>query len=173
MQAIRSVVPSALALAAIAALSVADAHAVSRTRFVSANAASFCQTALPVFDGDVRKRPLAVQNEGASNAFLTCSFRGQGEDLDYVAVFAVNNTDAAVSLTCTAVTGAVTTPNQYKPKTITIPASGIQDVNWQGSDFGAPRSTIPGLGLFNVSCNLPPGVGIARAIIKFTEDVGA
>ncbi len=36
-----------------------------------------CQPALPLDDAAVRKKPLAVQNEGIATAFITCSFKKQ------------------------------------------------------------------------------------------------
>jgi hypothetical protein len=166
----RTNVAASLALAILATLAASDTRAGNvRTRWFSGNATSFCQSALPVFDGNVRKRPLAVQNEGTGNAFVTCSFTGQATELADIAVFAINNTDVSVSLTCTAVTGGVVTNNTYNTKTIAIPAFGIQGVGWIGADYGG---SVPGVGLFSVSCNLPPGVGIARASIEFQEFVG-
>jgi len=165
---------ASLALTILAVLAVNDARAGNaQTRHISGNATSFCQSALPVFDGNVRKRPLAVQNEGSGNAFVTCSFTSQATDLFDVAVFAINNTNVAVALTCTAVTGGADTVNTYNAKTISIPAFGIQGVGWTGVDYGGGSdSPIPGAGLFNVSCNLLPGVGIASASVKLLEFIG-
>ncbi len=61
-------------LSAAAALALGSGYAPQANAVsMAANATAFCQTALPVFDGNVRKRPLAVTNEGTSNAFISCS----------------------------------------------------------------------------------------------------
>ncbi len=65
---------TALVLAIGASFASFDAQAVTQNRRFQANATSYCQAALPAFEGAIRKRPLAVQNEGTTNAFVTCSF---------------------------------------------------------------------------------------------------
>ncbi len=161
-----------IASAMAAALTAGDADAVLRTRFWYANATSYCQTALPVFDGNIRKRPLAVQNEGRVPAFVTCSFAAQNTPLDSVTVFAFNGSDATVSFKCTGVTGgAGSASNQYVVKTVSIPASDRDGLAWIPADFGG-AATIPGSGYFSVSCVLPPGLGINDSVVVFVEDVG-
>lgn len=154
------------------ALPAGDAGAVARARLYYANATSYCQTALPVFDGQVRKRPLAVQNEGTGPAFVTCSFTAQSTGLDSVVLFASNDGDAAAALTCTGVTSVQGSGSQYVSKTVVIQASGKGGIVWLPNDFGS-GSTIPGGGYFSVSCNLPPGVGINDSYVRFQEEVGA
>ncbi len=75
--------------AAIATSAPAGVHAATLNRLVYANAASYCQPALPAF-GKVRKRPLGVQNEGEGNAFVTCAFAAQALDLDFVGIYFAN-----------------------------------------------------------------------------------
>ena len=71
-----------------------------------------CQAALPVFDGQIRKRPLAIQNEGTSNAFITCALRGRFGGTSattgtsaFVTVGLINNTGSSRTATCTLVDG--------------------------------------------------------------------
>lgn len=146
-------------LIAIAVLPSGDARAITRT--FDGNAAADCQTALPVYDGNVRKRPLAVQNEGSDNAFVTCSFTTQATDLSFVTLFLTNNNTTDTPVTCTGVSGYSAGPTQYLPQTKTVAASGLGSMLW------SPDSI-----LFNVSCNLPPGVGIGTFRVVFQEDVG-
>ncbi len=177
MRHIHSMPCTMLALTMAAALSARDAGAVTTTRYYYANPTSYCQTALPVFDGNVRKRPLAVQNEGTTGAFITCSFTAQSTDLDSVGLLVSNDGTAAAMLTCTGVTsvqgGSDAGPSQYVAKTVTIPASGVSGFSWVADDFTGIGSTIPGGGYFSVSCNLPPGVGINDSYVRFREEVGA
>jgi acetylornithine deacetylase/succinyl-diaminopimelate desuccinylase-like protein len=163
-----------LTCAAIASLAAAAAHAEQQPRYMSANAASYCQTALPVFDGNVRKRPLAVANEGTGNAFVTCSFTAQATSLSSVRLKAANASGAEVELSCTGVTGAVTEslgPTEYVTKTVTVPMSGQHLLSWSGVDFDGAPAVIPGSGLFSVSCNLPPGTSLNDSAVQFTEEV--
>ncbi|HST45355.1 MAG TPA: hypothetical protein VLK29_09045, partial [Luteimonas sp.] len=37
------------------------------------NATGLCQAALPAYDGLIRKRPVAIRNEGDAAAFVSCS----------------------------------------------------------------------------------------------------
>lgn len=173
MKSIYSITSRCLAIAACAACLHAPAQSATIVRNFSANATSYCQTALPVFDGNVRKRPLAVQNEGSSNAFVTCSFTAQATDANLVTLIANNIGASPASLTCTAVTGLNTGANEYVVKTVVVPASGWQGMQWTGADFNGSPAKIPGIGLFNVSCALPPGVGIGNSVIAFEEDIGA
>jgi hypothetical protein len=165
-----------LALAMAVGLPAGDASAATKTRFYYANATSYCQTALPVFDGNVRKRPLAVQNEGTTGAFITCSFTAQSTGLDSVVVLASNDGAATATLSCTGVTsvqgGDDGGPSEYVTKTVAIPAAGVSGFTWLPEEFGI-SSTIPGGGYFSVSCNLPPGVGINDSYVRFMEEVGA
>jgi len=162
----------AAASAMAAALIGGDAGAVLRTRSWYANATSYCQSALPVFDGNIRKRPLAVQNESRTSAFVTCSFAAQNTGLDSVTVFAFNGGDATASFKCTGVTGgAGSVSNQYVAKTVSIPTSTRNGLAWVPADFGN-GAVIPGSGYFSVSCVLPPGVGINDSLVVFDEDVG-
>ena len=156
----------------IATFATASTQAATTQRFFYANATSFCQTALPVFDGNVRKRPLAVQNEGGGDAFVTCSLTGQVVELDSAGLYAINNGSSNASLSCTAVTGLNNSLNEYVTKTIIVPASDVGTMTWEGADFAGAPATIPGLGLFNVSCKLQPGVGIGSSYIRFQEDIG-
>ena len=53
-----------------------SSEAAAQTTAPTAAAVDRCQPALPTFDGSIRKRPKAVQNEGTSIAFITCGFSG-------------------------------------------------------------------------------------------------
>ena len=64
---LRTTLVASLALAAT--LSVPDARAGSTVQ----NAVGNCNGALPGFEGALRKRPLAIANEGTSSAFVSCT----------------------------------------------------------------------------------------------------
>ena len=112
-----------------------------------------CQAALPAFEGLIRKRPLAIQNEGTAPAFVSCATHQLFNliDPDYgIAVQLVNFGSSDVDVTCTAISLGKT--NTYLPRTVTVPAGGEYYVSYNLNDdeyFVGP---------FN--CNLPPGTGI-------------
>lgn len=162
---------AALTLAAAATYSV---PAIAQT--VHANGsqpAARCQGALPAFETAIRKRPLAIQNEGTSSSFITCGFEFDSyEAIDNSALmvdtYFTNNTAAPVSLTCTAVTGWQTGDNEFVSLTEVI-APGAQSENmvWYAEDFaGGGLAT----GLVAISCNLPVGVGVNDTYIYWASD---
>lgn len=163
-----------LAMGIASTLVAGNAQAVSQGRYIYANATAFCQPALPTFDGNIRKRPLAVQNEGSSNAFITCSLLAQGlNTITLAGIYAASNDGAAHSLTCTGITGYNTGTNEAVVKTVELPASGGQvQLVWEAGDFDGAPAVFPS-SLFNVSCNLAPGVGLNDIYTSFSEDVGS
>lgn len=159
------------AIAVAFAMTPGDAQAVVRQRALFTNPAGICQAALPAFEGQIRKRPLAIQNEGSSNAFVTCAFTSQAEATSVIMYFAgVDN--VAREITCTGVTGFNKGLNQFVTKTIALPASVSSSMTWSPADFSGGSSTFPDA-RFSVSCNLTPGVGINDSGIGFNEEVGA
>jgi hypothetical protein len=166
------------ALTLTAGLAAFSAEAVTKSRTFSSNAVALCQSALPVFDGLIRKRPLAVQNEGTSNAFVTCAFTSEDDGgvpyvtTDYT-IWARSNDGVAHDLSCTGVTGHATGSNEYVVKTVNLPADGSQRaLVWSGADFADHAPTIDYF-TFAASCNLSPGVGLNDTYVNFTEDVGS
>lgn len=138
-----------------------------------------CQGALPVFETAIRKRPLAVQNESTSAAFITCSFEFDALDaIDNTALlldtyFSTPGSTAPVNLTCTAISGFQGGTNEFVSMTTTInnptpPPPGEFDGNlfWTDSDFAGGL----GSGLISISCSLPPGVGINDTYIFWEAD---
>ena len=177
-QHMRNNLPAAatLALAACLASASGDATAVNRLRSIAQNATGSCQSALPVFDGQIRKRPLAVQNEGSASAFVTCSFAGTASgvgatrSISRLLVFADNNTDNAASLTCTLVDGLSGSSPTYTPKTIALPLnSTLNSFSWTAEDDNGGDNFFYTV---NISCNLPVGTGLTLTYLEYAEDVG-
>lgn len=164
------------AIVAAAALMSAPAGAQSIDRVFVSNPAGICQGALPVYDSLIRKRPLAVQNVGNADAFVTCSFTSQGgyngSDTQRVSMWFRATGGAAATISCTAVTGYDTGFNEFVTKTVVAPASGQQvNIAWRGVDFEDAPAEIIDDGLFSVSCTLPAGTAINDSYINFAEDV--
>src|SRR5687768_17233327 len=61
-----------LTMLSVTLLGVGTVQAATVERYDYQSAAGVCQGALPAFAGTLRARPLAIGNEGASPAFVTC-----------------------------------------------------------------------------------------------------
>jgi len=154
-----------------------DASAALASRILNQNPAGVCQAALPVYDGQIRKRPKAIQNEGSSPAFVTCSWTAQGQlgenpgnPTAFAMFFSVNDGQPD-HVTCIAVLGmqGQTIPT-YTRGTDLHSAGGVRQLVWYPEDFGGSgefRSA-----LINVSCLLNPGVGINASQLSFKEEIG-
>jgi hypothetical protein len=130
-----------------------------------------CQSALPVFDGNIRKRPMAFANEGATNAFVTCgteSISNTGSGFSFVGVVFVNRAGAAdVEVSCTLVDG-VLMASGYFTKSANVGAGGVNFIQWSGVDENAGENfSAPAL-----SCNLPSGVDIGMVMFEYPEEIG-
>lgn len=159
-------------LAAVTAIAAPyTASAADLERQVYQNGGSACTGALPTCEGALRKRPLAIVNEGASNAFVTCSLPVEESNASFptLGYLKLQNTgSAAVTIECSLVAGAQWEGSVVQPKSIPMGANSALLVNWApaaGATY-LPRRTV------NFSCMLPPGTGIAYAGKVYMEDVG-
>lgn len=170
MKALRLVSCALTVLLAVGVLAGSGAGAVELPRVFSSNPAGRCQAALPAFEGQIRKRPLAIQNEGTAAAFVSCAFRSQVSATELQAfTLAFASFDGAThSVSCTGITGYNTGTNQYMVKTVTVPATGQSALSWIPADFGGAFN----YNLLSVSCSLQPGAGINQTIVNLREDVG-
>lgn len=151
-----------LALGAAAGMSCQDVEAGT----VASNAVDMCNGALPGFEGALRKRPLAIANEGGASAFVTCSFTS-GYNMTGIydaVVFATNRGTSAVNVTCTFVNGVVPEVVQYAPA-YPLPTYYPTTVNLVPGQFAPIAITAEAYGLeafpaphMNVNCSIPPGV---------------
>jgi len=171
MKAGHAVRSSALALAILLATSGgARAETVVRGHF--SHGTANCQAALPVFDGNLRKRPLAFANEGPGNAFVTCdtdsiSIASEGT-FTLIDVFFANNGTGTPAIDCTLVNiGASATT--YHPKTTgPMPPGEGGFIAWSVSDNGGERFRAPA-----ISCNLMPQTQINAVGFAYHEEIGA
>ena len=147
--------------------------AATQNHWMQANGSGVCQAALPNFEGQIRKRPLAIQNEGTANAFVTCS----PTSLQYAeassgghGVFFKNDSDAGVTIGCTGVMGASDWSTEYSPRSVTIAANDTGAIYWEPTDF--PTNGSSSQTTFNVSCTLAPGVGLRTVYINQLIEIG-
>lgn len=162
-----------LAFAAIACSGAATA--ATRNAASISNAAGVCQSALPVFDGVIRKRPLAIQNEGTSDAFVTCpmTITSTGGSPTRAEIYASSNDSAVHTVSCTLVSGYSMGPRQAVTRTISVPADGQSTAMiWQAADFNGAPAVFPS-SLVSMSCLLPPGAGLNDTYLFYPLEVGA
>lgn len=135
------------------------------------NATAHCQPATAVADGGIRKRPLAVQNEGTSTVAVTCSFELDASDgifaLGPLEVWLYNSDTTSKTVTCTGVSGYQGGTNEFVAKTATIAPSQQGSVSWSLTDF--PGGTWAGTFLISVSCQLPPKTGVNDTYLNWGE----
>lgn len=161
-----------MALGGIQCMSVAQAL----PRHLTVNGSGACQSSLPVFDVQIRKRPLAVQNEGTKAAFISCSYYSVGPygltlGVTGVRVYVASNDGLNDTVTCTGVNGYNDGNAQYVVKSVDVPSSGAQVVmEWNPSDFVNPLGPTLPYSNFNINCNLNPGTGINQTEIHYQDD---
>lgn len=163
---------------AVLTVAVASAYSLPSSAAIelhgnASNPAARCQGALPVFEMAIRKRPLAVVNEGTNDAFVTCGFEYDAVDAEDNApilldTYFSNRTAAPVTVTCTAVTGFDTGVNEFVSLTTQSIAPGAQgNLFWEAADF--PDDGLLS-GLVSISCNLPAGTAINDTYIWWAAD---
>lgn len=163
---------AAATLAATTMLTLAPEASAEQVQFLAAHTApNICQPALPAYEGQIRKRPLAVQNEGEATAFITCAFNAGGAPtLAHLYPGSVDGQEHSV--TCTAVSGYATGNPVYRTKTVTVgPTDEPVSMFWVPSDFGETEA-FPSL-YFSASCSLPPGTALYDGDLAWFMDIGA
>ncbi len=155
--------------AATGALLSVQASAATVVKYNSKAASGACQGALPNYEGNFRKRPLAVANEGSTAAFLTCGIDNPGgnNDTNEVTLYVVNRTGADADISCTMVDGLVDATSafaNYYPQTITATSATSSYLDWTG-DY-SPYSQA-------VSCNVPAAFEVNLISGSYNDEIGA
>jgi hypothetical protein len=119
-----------------------------------------CQAALPAYEGQTRKRPLAVVNESNSTAFVTCAFTSEEVSLNVVSFGTrlSNISVVPVTVNCTGVVGEELEDAEYIVKSLTLAPQTDGNLTWTSADHGGllfAKSVA-------ISCALPPFVGLNR-----------
>jgi len=158
------------AVAAGLLMAASSASAAPVVRDYTINATGNCNAALPAYEGAIRKRPLAVQNEGTTDAFVSCSlpgdFTGTGNYLFVVGLSNLGTT--SITVNCTYVDGLTPPIGEpaYLPQSVTIAAGSIGFAVWE-SEEGELFTQFA-----NVSCLLPPNAAINVLEVQFEQDNG-
>lgn len=155
--------------AATGALLSVQASAATVAKYTSKAASGACQGALPNYEGNFRKRPLAVVNEGSTAAFLTCGIDNPDGDngTNRVELYVVNRTGAAADISCTMVDGFVDATMgfaNYYPQTITANTTSYSFFQWTGSYSPYSQS---------VSCNVPAAFEVNLIALNYNDEIGA
>jgi hypothetical protein len=147
--------PLSAALVAVSCaigMSTAGAEEITRQ-----NATGICQGALPAFDTQIRKRPLAIRNEGTQSSFVSCSLAGTGlEEHNSVEIVFTNSSPVSVDVNCTVVSGRATfgAPPLFYPRVVTLAAGSSNSIVHEFDNAVDPAN------LINSSCILPAGVSL-------------
>lgn len=166
---------AAVATIAIAVALVAPAApvmAATRTITLQQNGTGACQGAMPTYEPLLRRRPLAIQNEGTAAAYVACSppslkSAPANDTLGYN-VRVINNGSSLATVSCSAVIGTLGIANPvYIAKTASVGGGSSAVLTWRTLE--GYTTAVP----FNVSCLLPPGTGVSTIEINQTLDVGA
>jgi hypothetical protein len=148
-----------LLTAVLLAASTAAMAEPPQYRHWTVNAPAMCHPALLRFDSDVRKRPLAIVNEGTSPAFVTCSLpvdRANGHGMETVYAVLHNFAQQPQVAKCTGVYGVDNGEAIYVVRNVTLQPGQRVRLELQEEDFGIN-------GIHNrvgISCLLPVNVGV-------------
>lgn len=172
----KAIISLAAAVAAIA--SMGTSHAAVEIIQNSNTATSICQGALPVFETNLRKRPLGVSNEGSQDSFISCSFTtsadgNQGVNIvRYFGGFFTNYTSTDVTVTCTGVQGFQgREPTVYESQSVVVLANGAPGTPDTGYIFFGPGvGEDPYYQNVSMSCALPPGVSLNDTYVGYDLD---
>jgi len=155
--------------AAVGALVSLQASAALVDKYGTMAASGACQAALPNYEGNFRKRPLAVANEGTAAAFLTCGVTNYGgSSSSRVELAGVNRSAAAGDISCTMVDGVIDASlgfANYYPQTIAaVATNSTYYFQWTGSfsQFGQA-----------ISCAVPASFEADRVWTYYKDEVGA
>lgn len=128
---------------------------------VQGNSTAFCQAALPVFDTYLRKRPLAVVNEGSTTTYVTCSYPvgSTAYQISIVYAYFANHSGITKDVNCTLVDGKDNGVVTYYPKTTRSYDDGHKwAVGW---NMNADNGGIGFGSTLSISCALPAAIGLA------------
>lgn len=155
----------------VAGTTTQDAFAVTASRVYFNNAAGICQSALPIFDGNIRKRPTAVANEGTTTAFVSCSFSSNATSTlgaSKVQLTLFNRNASTILATCTMNPNFLAGgPLPLIPKTNMTAANARTDFLWNAADNGGNNYLF-----MNFSCGLPPGVDVGYGTYDYQVNIG-
>lgn len=156
------------------------AGAVEVNRFDYQSAVGVCNGETSSFSGNLRFRPLSVDNIGTTDQFINCGLQGDdsagvaGRGSQNVAVHIQNANTTSRAINCILINGFRSTPTvvfaTYTAKSTTVAAGGGVNVFWVPGDISPAPAEIY---LPQFQCQLPGGTGLNYVFKNYLEDVGA
>lgn len=156
----RTALPVALCAGAIAA-ALASGHAdaaTARAHYISATAV--CSGPLPVYDNQLKRRPLGILNQGTTNVFISCSVPSDYEgdtasDFNFLRIY-FRSFGAGGNIACTLNAGNRIDGSGSVALSTTIGAGGDTSIFFTAIDKLSPW------GSYNFSCNVPADVEMSQ-----------
>ncbi len=150
----------------LAALIAGPAYATGSAYEYAANASAVCQPALPVYDTNIRKRPLAFINESRTqtSAFGNCMFGYQSNSYGTQSFQLTLKSfrTSPVTVACTGVLGTEGNA-RFVVRSYPLPAGGSALVKFTAADFNrGSEYKAPGA----IQCLLPDDVGATETMAR-------
>ncbi len=146
----------------------AQAALTSRTSHL--NSPAVCQASRSIYDEQLRKRPLGIQNEGTTAAYVTCALIAE-DNIDAVEVYMSTIDGTENPVTCTLVSNYNLGDNEYITRTVETIDGDFSGVVFLPEDFIDQEETFP-TSFLALSCKLAPGTGLNDIWIRYREDIG-
>jgi hypothetical protein len=157
---------------AVAAFAPTTAAAQSVARHQISHGTAACQAALPVSDAHLRKRPLAIANEGTRTAFVTCdtdSIDPNGAGFEAITVLFVNRAaEPGLSVACTLVDGIGAAAVYIPQSSRRMKVGENAVVQWTRASKGGRAFAAPA-----VSCAVPAGMDLVLTDFAVAQELGA
>ncbi len=162
------------------AMHVPTAQAVVATHVFSGTSVNYCQAFTPGPANTVRNRVVGAENVGATvNVACTWTSMVNGATAAnprQLEVWFSNNSAAAITVTCSLLTGYQGDPTKYvsTKTTASIPANGAgqQALDWVPADNPVANATDLGNALIGINCTLPTGAVINDTYLGWSQDNG-
>lgn len=170
-------------LAATAAIAIATVapptHAVTQTRYQTAQGGVVCHLSNPGTNPTAYPRGSGFRNEGTTSAFVICGIPSANDNPagGTIVGIAISLQDLSGVLhspiSCTATNGSPQFGIAYATKQGYADSSGAQTY-FNASDFGGTSGqSLPNSDFWSITCNLPSQTAILYLDAQYTVDIGA
>ncbi len=176
----KTVVNVGLSVIAIAlAFPSGQAQAAVAEHTVISNSVNYCQAFTPGPANTIRNRVIGAENVGAAMN-VACNFplsnngAAGGTVPTELEVWFSNNSSAAITVSCTLLTGYQGDSNGYAvTKSVSVPVGTAQRfLSWGAADNPTTGATTLGNNLVGVNCSLPTGAVINDTYLFWNMDNG-
>lgn len=162
------------------AMQSGTANAAIAGHVFRSNSVNYCQAFTPGPANTVRNRVVGAENVGAQMN-VACNFHSEtnggagSAPPRSVQIYFSNNSSAAISISCTLLTGYQGQASGYAvTKTVAVPA-GSQAVNslaWSQADNPTAGATSLGNQFVGINCTLPTGAVMNDTYLVWDQDNG-